>query len=93
MVESKAVEGPADVARDEHQRDAGHRQKEEDQAQEPHGVPPCSKGADPIEHFLFEVREGHGSHFASAMTVMLRSLGIPTRLVSGYGPGVPDEDE
>ncbi|MBI4199303.1 MAG: DUF4129 domain-containing protein, partial [Chloroflexi bacterium] len=25
--------------------------------------------------------------------VMLRSLGIPTRLVSGYGPGVPDEDE
>ncbi|MBI4200144.1 MAG: hypothetical protein HY535_06705, partial [Chloroflexi bacterium] len=56
-------------------------------------APPAPAGADPIEHFLFEAREGHGGHFASAMTVMLRSLGIPTRLVSGYGPGVPDEDE
>jgi transglutaminase-like putative cysteine protease len=37
-----------------------------------------------VEHFLFESKEGHCEFFASAMVVMLRSLDIPARLVTGF---------
>jgi protein-glutamine gamma-glutamyltransferase len=43
---------------------------------------------DPLAHFLFERREGHCEYFAAAMTVMLRSLDIPARLVNGFQSGV-----
>ena len=39
---------------------------------------------DPLANFLFERRQGHCEYFASAMTVMLRSLGIPARVVNGF---------
>jgi transglutaminase-like putative cysteine protease len=48
-------------------------------------------GTDPIEYFLFTSKEGYCEYFATAMGDMLRSLGIPTRLVNGYGPGTFDE--
>jgi hypothetical protein len=38
----------------------------------------------PLDAFLFETRRGHCEFFASAMAVMLRSLGIPSRVVHGY---------
>jgi len=44
-------------------------------------------GADPLAHFLFVRRAGHCEYFASAMTVMLRSLGVPARYVNGFLPG------
>ncbi len=44
-------------------------------------------GDDPIAGFLFEQRRGHCEYFASAMTIMLRLLGIPSRLVNGFLPG------
>ena len=44
-------------------------------------------GDDPIAGFLFEQRRGHCEYFASAMTVMLRTLGIPSRIVNGFLPG------
>jgi transglutaminase-like putative cysteine protease len=44
-------------------------------------------GRDPLAHFLFETRAGHCEYFASAMTVMLRTLGIPAREVNGFLPG------
>ncbi len=47
----------------------------------------ASQGADPIADFLFNVRRGHCEYFASSMTVMLRSLGIPSRIVNGFLPG------
>jgi len=47
-------------------------------------------GADPLEYFLFTSHQGYCEFFASAMGDMLRSLGIPTRLVSGFGPGTYD---
>lgn len=37
-----------------------------------------------LTSFLTERREGHCEYFATAMTLMLRSLGIPARLVTGY---------
>ncbi len=44
-------------------------------------------GRDPLAHFLFETRAGHCEYFASAMAIMLRTLGIPTREVNGFLPG------
>jgi transglutaminase-like putative cysteine protease len=38
----------------------------------------------PIEDFLFARRRGHCEYFASAMVLLLRSQGIPARLVSGF---------
>src|SRR5215470_8314739 len=48
---------------------------------------PRTQPADPIANFLFERREGHCEYFASAMAVMLRSLGIPSRVVNGFSGG------
>jgi transglutaminase-like putative cysteine protease len=43
-----------------------------------------SQGVTPLDAFLFETRRGHCEFFASAMAVMLRGLGIPSRVVHGY---------
>jgi transglutaminase-like putative cysteine protease len=48
------------------------------------GTPPT---ADPLPYFLFTRRAGHCEYFASAMTVMVRSLGIPARYINGFLPG------
>lgn len=42
---------------------------------------------DPLANFLFIRRSGNCEYFASAMTVMLRSIGIPARYVTGFLPG------
>ena len=47
-------------------------------------VPP---GADPIDWFLFDARIGYCEQFATAETLMLRSLGIPARLATGFATG------
>lgn len=44
-------------------------------------------GDDPLAHFLFDTRAGHCEYFASAMTIMMRTLGIPSREVNGFLPG------
>jgi hypothetical protein len=43
---------------------------------------------DPVTYFLFERKQGHCEYFASAMAVMLRSLGIAARVVNGFRGGV-----
>jgi protein-glutamine gamma-glutamyltransferase len=43
--------------------------------------------ADPIADFLFVRKKGHCELFSSAMVLMLRSLGIPARNVTGYYGG------
>lgn len=40
--------------------------------------------ARPIEDFLFTRKTGYCEHYATAMVLMLRSLGIPARLVTGF---------
>ncbi len=40
--------------------------------------------ADLIEYFLFQRRSGYCVHFATAMTMLLRSIGIPCRIAGGY---------
>jgi protein-glutamine gamma-glutamyltransferase len=39
---------------------------------------------DPIANFLFERKQGHCEYFASALAVMLRTEGIPARVVTGF---------
>jgi transglutaminase-like putative cysteine protease len=50
-------------------------------------VPREPDGVDAVDHFLFDTRRGFCEHIASAMAVLLRAEGIPTRIVTGYGPG------
>ena len=46
-----------------------------------------STSADPLDDFLFVRKRGNCEYFASAMAVMLRTAGIPARLVGGYRGG------
>lgn len=48
-------------------------------------------GADIVATFL-EVRAGYCVHFASAMTLMARTLGIPARIAVGFQPGTENPD-
>ncbi|MEZ4223135.1 MAG: DUF3488 and transglutaminase-like domain-containing protein [Polyangiaceae bacterium] len=43
-------------------------------------------GADdnPLDHFLFESKRGHCEFYSTAMAVLLRSSGIPSRNVTGF---------
>jgi transglutaminase-like putative cysteine protease len=50
-------------------------------------IPLDPPGVDAVDHFLFVTRRGFCEQIATSMAVMLRTLGIPTRLVTGYGPG------
>lgn len=47
----------------------------------------AASAADPLAEFLFFRRAGHCEYFASAMAVMLRCLGIPARVVTGFRRG------
>ena len=49
--------------------------------------PPTPPDTDQMDFFLFNSRKGYCEYFATAMGDLLRSLGIPTRLVNGFGPG------
>ncbi len=42
---------------------------------------------DAVEDFLFNRKQGHCEYFASALTLMLRAVGIPARLASGFKGG------
>jgi hypothetical protein len=41
-------------------------------------------GADRVERFLFGTQRGYFDYHSSAMVVMLRSVGVPARLATGY---------
>lgn len=45
---------------------------------------PTTQSGRPLEDFLFERKTGYCEHYATAMVVMLRSVGIPARLVTGF---------
>ena len=48
---------------------------------------PADQRGDPLAHFLFETKRGHCEYFASAMAIMLRTQGIPTRIANGFRGG------
>ena len=47
-------------------------------------------GVDAVDQFLFADKKGYCEQFATAATLMLRSLGIPARLATGYSTGTYD---
>jgi transglutaminase-like putative cysteine protease len=48
-------------------------------------------GQEPVSWFLFDSgNKGYCVYFASAMAIMLRSVGIPARVISGYSSGKYD---
>jgi transglutaminase-like putative cysteine protease len=49
-------------------------------------------GVDGVQHFLFESRRGYCDYYASAMAVLMRTLGVPARYVLGYASGVYNFD-
>lgn len=53
-------------------------------------VRPVPAEGDAVDQFLFEMREGYCTYYASAMVVMARSLGIPARVAIGYATGSYD---
>lgn len=48
---------------------------------------PGAPQRDPVAYFLFERKAGHCEYFASSMALMLRTLGIPARVVNGFRGG------
>ncbi len=44
-------------------------------------------GDDPVDEFLFETRRGFCEHYAAAFVVLMRSAGVPARVVTGYQGG------
>jgi transglutaminase-like putative cysteine protease len=49
-----------------------------------------SAGGDAVEQFLFDMRQGYCTYYASSMAVMARILGIPARVAIGYATGAYD---
>ncbi len=59
-------------------------------------VPPVApEGTHPLEYFLFESKTGNCEQFSGALCLMLRAVGIPSRVVEGFSGAeatdVPDE--
>ncbi len=48
---------------------------------------PSGGAADPLAHFLFRSRAGHCEYYATALAVMLRTIGIPSRVINGFRRG------
>jgi transglutaminase-like putative cysteine protease len=53
-------------------------------------APPAN--VNPIDYFLFELKEGYCNYYASSMVVLLRIEGIPARLAVGYAQGEYDTE-
>jgi transglutaminase-like putative cysteine protease len=45
---------------------------------------PATEREASLEHFLFERRAGHCEYFSTAMALLLRAAGVPTRNVNGF---------
>jgi hypothetical protein len=54
-------------------------------------TPPAPTGVRPLDYFLFTSKKGFCEDFSTAMNVMLRTLGIPSRQMSGFGQGIFDD--
>jgi transglutaminase-like putative cysteine protease len=48
---------------------------------------PPSLGKHAVDEFLFDTRAGFCEHYSSAFVVLIRALGIPARVITGYQGG------
>ncbi len=56
-------------------------------------INPPPDGQDVVDYVLFDSQEGYCEYYASAMAVLLRAEGIPSRVVGGYFPAPYDPAE
>ena len=54
--------------------------------------PPPARATAPLVQFVARTRRGYCQHFAGAMALMLRYLGIPARVAAGFTSGVYDKE-
>ncbi len=54
--------------------------------------PSAPENARPLDHFLFQTKIGNCEYFSGALTLMLRSLHIPARVVEGFSGMEPTSD-
>lgn len=52
-----------------------------------YSLEPPKLGAQPVDEFLFDTKRGFCEHYASAFVFLMRSAGIPSRVVTGYQGG------
>jgi protein-glutamine gamma-glutamyltransferase len=76
---SRGIERPADQAR---AIEAHLRSEYRYDLASPSGLHP-----QPLDHFLFESKRGHCEFYSTAMAIMLRTLEVPTRNVTGFVGG------
>ena len=50
-------------------------------------LPAPPQDRDLVDYFLFDLQTGYCDYFASAMVILARASGVPSRLVVGYAPG------
>lgn len=55
-------------------------------------IPPTGK-QDVVDYFLFDLKKGYCTYHSTAMVVMLRSIGIPSRWVTGFTAGSFSKDK
>ena len=53
-------------------------------------IPDPPEGVDPLDWFLFDLKQGYCNYYATAMVVMLRSQNIPARMAGGFSQGAFD---
>ncbi len=53
--------------------------------------PPVDR--DPVEWVLFDIKQGYCNYYASAMVLMLRTLGVPARMAAGFAQGTWDDTQ
>ena len=53
--------------------------------------PPPTGGVPPLAHFVTQGKRGYCQHFAGAMALMLRFLGIPARVAAGFTSGTKED--
>ena len=54
-------------------------------------IPVPARGQDYVDQFLFQTHRGYCNNFSTAMAVLLRTVGIPTRWVTGFASGTEDK--
>ncbi len=50
-------------------------------------TPPLLIGADSVDEFLFQSRQGFCEHYAGSFVFLMRAAGVPARVVTGYQGG------
>lgn len=78
---TRGLDDPLEMARllERHLRDNGRYTYSLEQ--------PDTRGKLPLDVFLFEAKRGHCEYFATALAIMLRGVGIPSRNVTGFVGG------